>query len=215
MNACILFRISMPLDRCRWSERWVRVWPVSGGAVQPDPVDNQSPRPPVSPPKKSGLPWWGILLIIAVLAVPACGIFAALGIYGVRKYMVNAKQAEAKQALPAFAQGIVACAKSQGVLPKTSTPVPPDLASISGGKYQSSASDWTNDPTLSCAGFGMSGPQYFQYQWVLEEANRGKVRAAADLDGDGAVDTLLTLGVECQAAGACASEPQPKVVSGH
>jgi hypothetical protein len=163
-------------------------------AVLSVPVDSQPPPPPS---KRSGLPWWGILLIVAAILVPACGVVSALSIYGVRRYMLKAKQQEALQALPVFAKAVVKCAEAHGGLPKTSTPVPASLADVSGRKYQSAANEWVDDPTLSCTGFAMQGAQYFQYQWVLDTPNSGSVRAAADLDGNGAIESQFRLPVDC------------------
>jgi hypothetical protein len=144
-----------------------------------------------------GLPWWGILLIVAAILVPTCGVFGALGIYGVRRYVLQAKQQEARQALPVFAKAIVKCAEANGGLPRTSTPVPASLADVSGRKYQSAANEWVDDPSLSCSGFSMQGAQYFQYQWVLATPNSGNVHAVADLDGDGAIESQFRLPVDC------------------
>jgi hypothetical protein len=144
---------------------------------------------------------------LCAVAVPACGVAAALGIYGVRKYMDNAKQAEARHALPAFAGAIVECARGEGVLPSTSAPVPGSLTSVSRQKYQSAAQDWSSDPTLACSRFTMTGPQYYQYQWVLEGPTQGRVQALADLDGNGAPDHPLSLRVSCSTAGACSAAP--------
>ena len=152
---------------------------------------------PPPPSRKTGLPWWGILLIVVAIAVPACGVLGALGIYGVRKYVLEAKQKEAVQALPVFAEAVIKCADAHGGLPRTSTPVPASLADVSGRQYQSAASEWTADPTLSCSGFSMSGAQYFQYQWVLDTPNSGSVQASADLDGDGAIESHFRLRVDC------------------
>ena len=163
-------------------------------AVLSVPIDSQPPPPPS---KRSGLPWWGILLIVAAILVPACGVVGALSIYGVRRYMLKAKQQEALQALPVFAKAVVRCAEAQGGLPRSSTPVPASLADVSGRKYQSAANEWVDDPTLSCSGFAMQGAQYFQYQWVLDTPNSGNVQAAADLDGDGAIESQFRLPVDC------------------
>jgi len=158
------------------------------------PFDSQAPPPPS---KKSGLPWWAILLIVVAVLVPTCGVLSALSTYGVRKYMFRAKQDEALKALPVFAAAIAQCADAHGGLPRTSTPVPASLADVSGKKYQSAASEWTLDPTLSCSGFSMSGAQYFQYQWLLETPSSGAVQATADLDGDGAIESQFRVRVDC------------------
>lgn len=156
------------------------------------------------------MPWWGILLIVVAILVPACGLLGTLGIYGVRRYVLKAKQAEAEQALPVFAAAVIKCADAHGGLPRTSTPVPASLADVSGRKYQSAASEWTGDPTLSCSGFSMSGAQYFQYQWVLDTPTSGSVQASADLDGDGAIESQLRLRVDCVEKRCRTVEPQAR-----
>jgi len=139
----------------------------------------------------------GILLIVAAILVPTCGLVSALSVYGVRRYVLRSKQQEAHQALPVFANAVVKCAEAHGGLPKTSTPVPASLADVSGRKYQSTANEWRGDSTLSCTGFAMQGAQYFQYQWVLDTLTSGHVQAAADLDGDGAIESQFRLPVDC------------------
>ncbi len=171
-----------------------------------EPVDQHVPPRQPNVQKRSRLPWWGWLLIGAALAVPACGVMAALGIYGVRKYLVNAKSAEARAALPQFARAIVSCAKTAGALPPTSAAVPADLSSISGTKYQSTLEEWQSGATLSCAGFRMTGPQYFQYRWVRLSAAHGYVEAVADLDGNGIADQPLRQQVRCSTAADCLVE---------
>ena len=163
---------------------------------------------PPPPSRRTGLPGWGILLIVVAILVPACGLLGTLGIYGVRRYVLKAKQAEAEQALPVFAAAVIKCADAHGGLPRTSTPVPASPADVSGRKYQSTESEWSGDPTLSCSGFSMSGAQYFQYQWVLDTPTSGSVQASADLDGDGAIESQFRLRVDCVDRRCRTVEPQ-------
>lgn len=128
--------------------------------------------------------------------------------YGVRRYVQKARQEEAIRALPVFAEAVIKCANAHGGLPGTSTPVPASLADVSGRQYQSAPNEWTNDPTLSCSGFAMSGSQYFQYQWVLHTPTSGSVQASADLDGDGAIESHLRLRVDC-VKNRCATVGEP------
>ena len=151
---------------------------------------------------KKGIPGWAIALIIALALVPLLGITSALAIYGVRKYIVNAKSAEGRENVMLLANGLATCAGSSGSLPATSAAVPKSLASVSGMKYMAAASEWT-DPAFSCAGFSMKTPQYFQYQWLLLGPAHGEVRAQADMNGDGVAEVSFTAPVECR-AGACA-----------
>jgi hypothetical protein len=174
-----------------------------GGPGQPPPN-----APPGAPAKKSSAPL--ILLIVlggVFLILPMLGVLSALAIYGVRKYIVNAKQAEGRAAVTALAQGIARCAGADGRLPETSRSVPPELGMISGKKYLSHPAEW-DDPAFRCAGFSMSTPQYFQYQWVKTSDEAGSARARADLDGNGITEIDLELEVSCS-AGACRSESLP------
>lgn len=185
---------------------------MQSGPESTAPVDDPTRLPPAighgMSPKKKGLPWWAILLIVAAVLVPACGVMASFAIYGVRKYVVNAKHAEARGNLVSFARGVAACAETEGGLPQTSAAVPASLSSVQGVKYQSSEAEWTSDPTLQCAGFSMSSPQYFQYQWVRQAPDAGHVQALADLDGDGAADARFELALSCAGGADCKSSGQ-------
>lgn len=165
---------------------------------------------PPPPSRRTGLPWWGILLIVIAILVPACGLLGTLGVYGVRRYVLKAKQDEALQALPVFAQAVIKCADAHGGLPRTSAPVPASLADVSGRKYQSTPSEWSRDPTLGCSGFSMRGAQYFQYQWVLDTPTSGNVQASADLDGDGAIESRFRLRVDCVDNRCATVDPQAR-----
>ena len=158
--------------------------------------------------KKKGLPTWAIVLIVLAIALPVgLGIFSALAIYGVRKYIVNAKRAEATNALTNWSRGLVGCAEKDG-LPLTSPAVPASLASVSGMKYQSVASEWS-DPAFVCAGFSVSEPQYFQYQWLQASPAEGKLVALADFDGDGSAEQRVEVSITCANSHCTASFPTP------
>ena len=175
--------------------------------------------PPPSPAKSSMTP----IIIVAVVGaivigvVFVGGILAALGVYGARRYLANAKAAEGKNAVAMIARGVVSCAAREDAihgavgprgLPPSSHKVPASLAQVSGKKYMSTASDWTGDPAFACAAFEMSTPQYFQYQWELTKPGKeGVVHAVADLDGDGSPDILLDVVVTCSAPGDCSVGP--------
>ncbi len=154
------------------------------------------------------MPWWGWVLIAGAAAVPACGILSAVSIFGVRKYIVNAKVAEARAMVPKLAEGIAHCASdvtAQGTprgLPPSSRSVPSDPSLVAGKKYQSALSDWSDDAFV-CAKFTMGGPQYFVYQWRATDPTRGSVLAQADFDADGTPDKEFELSVECQASSPC------------
>jgi type IV pilus assembly protein PilA len=142
-----------------------------------------------------------MIVLIAVIGVPfviaMVGVMTALAIYGVRKYVVNAKRSEGQTVAAELARGIARCATQRGHLPPSSAPVPADLAQVRGMKYQSAPRDWT-DEAFACAGFAPTDPQYYQYQWVKQSDSSGVVQAIADLDGDGEADREHQVGVACE-----------------
>jgi type IV pilus assembly protein PilA len=152
-----------------------------------------------------------VLAIIFAVVLPMLGILSALAIYGVRKYLVNAKMGEGQSNVVLFAKGIARCAgeidsatsKRKG-LPETSLAVPATLADVKGVKYQSAPAEW-GDPAFLCSGFRLVSPQYFQYRWLKRSPTTGSAFAVADLDGDGAADGAFEVPVTCSAAGACAA----------
>lgn len=171
------------------------VAPVQGGTQGP------------APAKKGGLPTWAIVLIVCLAASPVVlGVFAALAVYGVRKYITNAKRAEATHVTQRLAQSVIHCAtaldetgKPRG-LPDSAPAVPGDLTQVSGKKYQSSVGDWSA-PAYTCGSFVLTEPQYFQYAYRKVDANHGEVIATADLDADGAPDETSAVMIACSADG--------------
>jgi hypothetical protein len=108
------------------------------------------------------------------------GMGAAMAIYGVRKYIAEAKIAEARTVTRRIATRLV-----EAKLKKlTSLPaVPAKFESVQGMKYQSVPADWSKWQTIQ---FSMESPQYFQYR--VEAAKGGKaatVIAEGDLDANG------------------------------
>jgi len=165
--------------------------------------------PPAAPSKLTGGKLVMIVLgIVALCAVPVIGVLAAFAIYGVKKYVVNAKVGEASHEVPRLASGIARCAAetepgstTKRGLPESSPAVPSSLAAVRGTKYQSSPADWSG--AFACAGFSQVGPQYFQYRWEKRSPTTGAVVALADLDGDGAPEVTLEQEVNCPSEAPC------------
>jgi type IV pilus assembly protein PilA len=160
---------------------------------------------------KKGVPVWVWFLALLPVAVAMLGVLSALAIYGVRKYIVNAKEAEAQATLIAWGDGLAECGEKDGRLPQSALPVPGSALMVMGKKYQSAPSDW-NEPAHVCARFSLSTPQYFQYGWEQRSEALGVARATADMTGDGAIDTEFELEVTCS-AGKCVRGVPLKVTS--
>ena len=134
---------------------------------------------------------------VIVVAIVVIGILAVLAIAGVRGYLTEAKSAEGRNEVKRLAEGIRACSgQMNGGLPESTQPVPAALAQVSGKKYMSAPGDWS-DRAYKCAGFSISAPQYFRYQWQVVAPNSGKAIAEADLDGDGTPDVHFEVPVTC------------------
>jgi hypothetical protein len=172
------------------------------------------PVPPVAPGAKrgpsaaspSGAPrpgtpvWVIVVVVVAASGLLIAGVLVSLAVFGMRRYVTEAKVTEGRIRVTALAEGMKVCFAENDRLPETSARVPADLTLVSGKKYQSSPADW-NDEAFRCAEFQINQPQYFQYQWVLGEGQKGKAVAVADLDGDGEIEVQLELDVDCSGDG--------------
>jgi type IV pilus assembly protein PilA len=144
-----------------------------------------------------------------MIVVAIVGVLAALAIYGVRKYIANAKTAEARNSLGQMAKDASAAYDKEGMpgsvlalgssaaasnqLCPTATAVPGDVGSIKGQKYQSDPGEWTT-PAWDCLKFSMKDPQYYQYNYARKDPGTAAGdtftgTALGDLNGD---DTLST-----------------------
>lgn len=177
--------------------------PLGGGSQLP------AVEPPAAAPSKvTSKTVLVILLVVGGACILGVGVFAAIAVFGARRYISNAKSVEGQTFVSTLAEGMVRCAATKGPngevrgLPESSASVPSSLAAVSAKKYQSSPSEW-NDPAFDCAGFSMTTPQYFQYRWVRRTATTGAAVAVADLDGDGSAEVSFEQPVSCDAAGAC------------
>jgi type IV pilus assembly protein PilA len=158
-----------------------------------------APLPPPPAPKKR-FPTWAIVLLalfgVFVFVVP---VFAVLAVYGVRKYIANAKTAEARVTLATLAKDAAAAYERDHALCRSaSSPVPVEASLISGQKYQSAAAEWEVDRAkhagFACLGFSLELPQYFQYSYVAPNPGGFEVTAHGDLNGDGQYSTFVVRG---------------------
>jgi type IV pilus assembly protein PilA len=167
-----------------------------------------------APPPKKGFPTWAIvLLIVGACVVLFGGVFVVLALVGVRKYVANAKTAEARNSLGQMAKDAAeayekesmattlvpggSAAATHRVCPSASRPVPASIAMVSGKKYMSDPSDWTvdqaTDSGFACLRFSMDMPQYYQYGY---DATPSSFTATAhgDLNGDGVTSSFVLRG---------------------
>jgi len=144
----------------------------------------------------------GFTLVELMIVVAIIGVLAALAIYGVRKYLSNAKTAEARMSVGRLAKdaqlayeketvatGVVDLKKTAAIAHKlcsTAAKVPAADADIANKKYQSTPTDWITAPLAdgtpggwNCLKFTMSDPQYFQYAY---STTSDPLLAAADAD---------------------------------
>jgi len=153
----------------------------------------------------------GFTLVELMIVVAIIGVLAALAIYGVRKYLANAKSAEARTALGRISKDAVSAWEREkmddGVMEPGATAdigrelcpaaaaVPEDVPASS--KYQSQPSDW-KQPGWDCLRFTMDGPQYYQYEYTNPDATHFTAFARGDLNGN-AVLSVFSIPGEVQA----------------
>lgn len=159
----------------------------------------------------------GFTLIELMIVVAIVGVLAALAIYGVRKYLLNSKTAEAKNAVGQMAKDAKAAyereSMSSGILSASGTAglsnnlctdasaAVPTVGQVKGAKYQSTKAMWDADigtpgKGFACLKFSVSDPQYYSYNYKGTSGSGGTFLAVAngDLDGNSTTSTFALSG---------------------
>jgi len=149
-----------------------------------------------------------------MIVVAIIGILASLAIYGVNRYVTNAKSAEAREMLGRMAKNAVTAFEREGMsaavlalgasaavnhrlCSSATVTVPSTIAKAKGAKYQSSQSEWKGGATVGwpCLNFSITGPQYFLYQYKASGPTGSfTCTAHGDLDGDATTSTFQLKG---------------------
>jgi hypothetical protein len=170
---------------------------------QPMPYSPQRPQN-----QSSGSQLWIVVLVVLGGLVVFGGILAVLAISGVRKYLQNAKMAEALSSVSAIGRAAETSYETESpptLCARASKPVPESINMVTGKKYQSSSVDWSRDAAanagFACLHFDVDVPQYYQYDYdttgsASRQAEGDGFRAIAkgDLNGDRHTSSFILTG---------------------